>query len=244
MKKKTTHQYKVSVIIPTKNEAKVLGACLTSLANQRTQVPYEILIIDTNSTDETTAIAKKFNVRIIKEPKPGRNLAHHTGAKNAHGDILCFTEADCVLPPTWIHQFIKAYETYPETDAFVGRYKYHQSTWLLTHASKTLMPVFDTMFRILHGHYAFRASNFAIRFASLQKAGGFNLHAKEFDDVELSMRVAKHGVIRYLPKLIIQTGDRRVKGRLPKYLKEAVTNYVRTCILKQTISQEVFADIR
>src|SRR3989344_4104545 len=185
MKKKKTYKPSVSVIIPTKNEGKVLDACLASLANQQTNINYEILSMDTNSTDDTRAIAKKYKARIIAESRPGRNLAHHTGSTNARGDILCFTEADCVLPPTWIDTYVRSFETYSHIDAFVGRYTYHKSTPFLTHTSKILMPFFDTIFRILHGHYAFRASNFAIKSTSLKSAGGFNLLAREFDDVEL-----------------------------------------------------------
>lgn len=234
----------ISVIIPTKNEEKVIGACLLALTKQKTAISFEILIVDTNSKDRTRAIAKQYNTRIIKEPRPGWSFAHQAGADAARGSILCFTEADCIVPPTWIEQYANAFQTHDDTDAFVGRYVYHKSTPFLTHVSTWLMPVADTAFRLIHGHYAFRASNFAIRASALQKVGGFNLRAKEFDDVELSMRVAKCGKIKYLPPLIIRTGDRRVRGRLLRYVKEVGTNYIRTCILKQAVSDKVFADIR
>lgn len=234
----------VSVIIPTKNEEKVLDACLRSLAAQHTDEPFEILIIDTNSTDATRAIATRYTTRVISESRPGRNVAHQTGVKNAKGQLLCFTEADCILPPNWIATFVRAFRNNPRVAAWVGRYQYHQSTPLLTAASLVLMPIFDTLYHLIHGHWAFRASNFAIRKSILLKAGGFNLKAREFDDVELSMRVAKIAKIQYLPSLVIKTGDRRVRGRLLPYLKEAIHNYINTCILKRTVSQKVFADIR
>lgn len=244
MKKKPGKRIDVSVIIPTKNEGKVFRECMASLKKQKTSATYEVLVVDTNSTDDTRAIAKKFGARIIKESRPGRNIAHISGSNAAKGNILCFTEADCILPPDWIEQYVQAFTKDASADAFVGRYVYHKSTPALTRTSRILMPIMDTLFLLLNGHFAFRASNFAIRAEALKKAGNFNPKAKEFDDVELSMRVAKIGTIKYLPKLIITTGDRRVRGRILQYLKEGSTNYIRTCILKQTVSEVVYADIR
>ncbi len=235
---------RVSVIIPTKNEGKVLDACLSSLDQQKTNAPFEIIIVDTKSTDQTISIAKKHNTVVVAESRPGRNIAHQKGFETASGEILCFTEADCILPNTWIDAYVSAFKTFSDADAFVGRYIFHNASSPLTHASRLLQPVFDRLFRIIHGHYAFRASNFAIKKKSLERIGGFNMNAREFDDVELSMRLAKNGCIRYLPRPIISTGDRRVRGRIGSYVREAMTNYFRVCILKQTVSDKVFADIR
>lgn len=235
---------RVSIIIPTKNEEKVLDACLRSLKTQKTTAAYEIIIVDTNSTDATRAIAKKYGSRIINESRAGRNFAQQTGAKYANGEILCFTEADCLLPNNWVSRYSDAFESYPHISAFVGTYVYRNSTYFLTVSSRILMPVLDTLFRLIHGHYAFRASNFAIKKTTFDAVGGINLKAIEYSDVELSMRVAKKWRIKYIPTLTITTHDRRVRGRLFRYIQEASTNYIRTCILKQNVSTKVFADIR
>lgn len=234
----------VSVIIPTKNEEKVLDACLRSLKNQKTVYSFEVIIVDTKSTDRTLAIAKKYGARIIKESKPGRNIAHQTGANAARGDILCFTEADCQVPPAWIQTLVDVFKKAPTNVAAVGRYTFVDSTPFYASLPRIVMPIGDVLFRLMHGSYPIRASNFAIRAEALKKIGGFNLAAREFDDVELGMRVANIGSIGYVPHLAVQTLDRRFRGRLMQYVREAPYNYFQTCILKRPVGKKTFADIR
>jgi len=94
----------VSVIIPARNEEVSLGACLESLVAQ-TGVNFEIIVVDDNSTDRTREIAASFpNVRVIEAaPLPsgwtGKNNAVATGARQARGQWLLFTDADTVHLP-------------------------------------------------------------------------------------------------------------------------------------------------
>jgi len=93
-----------SVIIPARNEEASLGACLGSLTTQ-TGIPFEILVMDDGSTDNTRAIAQSFaSVRVI-DPGPlpegwtGKNNAVTAGAHEAQGDWFLFTDADTVHRP-------------------------------------------------------------------------------------------------------------------------------------------------
>ena len=94
----------VSVIVPARNEEACLGTCLESLAEQ-TGVPVEIIVVDDHSTDRTREIALKFPaVRVIEAgPLPtgwtGKNNAVVTGAREARGQWLLFTDADTVHLP-------------------------------------------------------------------------------------------------------------------------------------------------
>jgi len=85
---------KVSIIVPTRNEADVLEECLKSIFTQSI-TPLETIVVDGGSTDNTLDIARKYNTKIIKEegfssPANARNL----GAENAKGDILLIMDAD------------------------------------------------------------------------------------------------------------------------------------------------------
>jgi glycosyltransferase involved in cell wall biosynthesis len=91
----------VSVIVPARNEEACLRACLESLV-ARTEVNFEIIVVDDGSTDRTREIAQSFpEVRVI-EPGPlpsgwsGKNNALVAGAKEARGEWLLFTDADTV----------------------------------------------------------------------------------------------------------------------------------------------------
>jgi glycosyltransferase involved in cell wall biosynthesis len=91
----------VSVIIPARNEEASLGTCLESLVAQ-TGVDFEIIVVDDHSTDRTREIAGSFpKVRVIEAaPLPsgwtGKNNAVATGARQARGQWLLFTDADTV----------------------------------------------------------------------------------------------------------------------------------------------------
>lgn len=91
----------VSVIIPARNEEASLGACLESLVLQ-TGVDFEIIVVDDHSTDHTHEIATSFpKVKVIEAaPLPigwtGKNNAVATGARQARGRWLLFTDADTV----------------------------------------------------------------------------------------------------------------------------------------------------
>jgi glycosyltransferase involved in cell wall biosynthesis len=94
----------VSVIVPARNEEACLADCLHSLATQ-SGVAFEIIVVDDHSTDRTREIATSFpGVRVIEAgPLPngwtGKNNAVTTGARQASGEWLLFTDADTVHLP-------------------------------------------------------------------------------------------------------------------------------------------------
>lgn len=91
----------VSVIVPARNEEASLRSCLESLVSQ-TGIECEIIVVDDRSTDRTREIAESFpGVRVIQaDPLPsgwtGKNNAVATGAREARGEWLLFTDADTV----------------------------------------------------------------------------------------------------------------------------------------------------
>lgn len=84
---------RISVIIPARDEAAALPACLRGVIEA---VPgCELIVVDDGSTDGTAAIAAEFGARVISHPYPkGNGAAVKTGARAATGDILVFMDAD------------------------------------------------------------------------------------------------------------------------------------------------------
>ena len=101
----------VSVIIPARNEEASLGSCLESLVSQAA-IDFEIIVVDDHSTDRTREIAESFpKVRVIEaDPPPpgwtGKNNAVTTGAREARGEWLLFTDADTVHTPGSLGQAV------------------------------------------------------------------------------------------------------------------------------------------
>jgi rSAM/selenodomain-associated transferase 2 len=87
---------KVSVIIPTLNEASCVGHTLEQITHDR---PDEIIVADGGSTDSTARIAAQW-ARVIETHK-GRAVQQNAAARAASGDILLFLHADCRPEPGW-----------------------------------------------------------------------------------------------------------------------------------------------
>ncbi|MEO5347384.1 MAG: TIGR04283 family arsenosugar biosynthesis glycosyltransferase [Magnetococcus sp. YQC-9] len=88
---------RLSVIIPTLNEANTLPQLLNQLDAQR-KVTLEILIADGGSIDETAAIARARNARLIEIKQRGRGVQMNRAVAEAAGDELLFLHADSGLP--------------------------------------------------------------------------------------------------------------------------------------------------
>jgi glycosyltransferase involved in cell wall biosynthesis len=95
---------KISIIVTTRNEEGNIGTLLMSLINQET--PFEIIIVDSFSTDRTIEIAESFRKRFDElniyryESTPGGGKNY--GAEEATGDSVVFLDADCTASPLWL----------------------------------------------------------------------------------------------------------------------------------------------
>ena len=235
---------KFTVIVPTKNEEQNIQNCLQSLNGQNTKYPYTILVVDAGSKDKTVKIAETFGAKVIIEKRPGKNIARQTGFIKSKGSILCFTEADCIVPPNWLETIGSLFLEDPKSIAVVGPYTFTNSTLYYEFLSATILPLTVYAFRLFHGHHSLRGTNFAIRRETLEMLGGFNTIAMDFDDVELSMRAKTLGKIRFVPKMKVKTLDRRFNGRILRFLTEVGPSYYRTCIRKEIVEKSVYSDIR
>jgi len=88
---------KISVIIPTLNEANTLPQTLAAV---RKADDVEVIVVDGGSQDETVTIAKSFHAQVIAA-SPGRARQMNWGANAATGDMLLFLHADTRLPNQW-----------------------------------------------------------------------------------------------------------------------------------------------
>ncbi|HOW58725.1 MAG TPA: glycosyltransferase family A protein [Candidatus Omnitrophota bacterium] len=97
---------KISVIIVTFNRATMLEDALSSLV-QQVRFPDEVVVVDNGSSDHTREVIKHFEeelpIKYIFENKKGIPVARNTGILNATGDIVVFTDDDCVADKKWLH---------------------------------------------------------------------------------------------------------------------------------------------
>lgn len=103
--KKSTHQPLVSVIIPTRNSAQFLDACLSSIKNQ-TYKNIEIIVVDNNSTDNTKQIANKYTNKVFNKG-PERSAQVNYGVAKAEGEYVYKVDSDFVLDKVVVEECIK-----------------------------------------------------------------------------------------------------------------------------------------
>ncbi len=99
-----------SIIIRTYNEARHLSQLLQKIAEQQIDISYEIIIVDSGSTDETLSIARKLKTQIINIDKNeftfGRSINY--GCDAASGKYLVFISGHCIPKnDTWLEQLVK-----------------------------------------------------------------------------------------------------------------------------------------
>lgn len=110
---------KISIIIPTYNEAKNLPLLLSDLSTLSDES--EILIIDCGSEDKTLDIARIYGAKIFKSYEKNRGLQLSIGANNAGGNWFIFLHADSRLPPDW---FTKTYSVFFNNEDYIYTFRF------------------------------------------------------------------------------------------------------------------------
>lgn len=103
-----------SIIIPAFNEAAYLGDTLASVKDAQNLLAHrlgEIIVVDNNSTDNTSQIAKDFGAIVVFEPINQISRARNAGAKIAKGKYLIFLDADTLLLPRLLKETIELLDT-------------------------------------------------------------------------------------------------------------------------------------
>ena len=93
---------RVSVVVCAYNAERTMDQCLTSLALLN-YPDYEVIVVNDGSRDRTLEIAENFEYcRIISQANRGLSAARNVGAEAATGEIVAYTDSDCVVDPDWL----------------------------------------------------------------------------------------------------------------------------------------------
>jgi glycosyltransferase involved in cell wall biosynthesis len=119
---------RASVIVCTRNRASSISETLEALSRLEGG-DFEILIVDSSSgadKEKTAELAAQFGAKYLSEPRPGLSLARNTGIAAAAGEIIAFTDDDCIPAKDWLAQKIKNYSD-PAVWACTGRVIQHNT---------------------------------------------------------------------------------------------------------------------
>lgn len=113
----------VSVVIAAWNEELNIVRCLDSISKNVTDLTFEVIVINNNSTDRTQAVLDRLGVSSYIQYMQGVGPSRELGQQKAKGKYILSADADCVYPPRWIDLMAKALQK--EGNVFVyGRFSY------------------------------------------------------------------------------------------------------------------------
>lgn len=205
---------RVSIIIPTLNEATCLERTLRQLSILN-PAAWEVLVVDGGSQDETVAIALSCHTQVISSTITGRSVQMNLGAQTATGDILCFLHADTLVPDDMVAVIQK---TLSDTQIVGGGFislmsGSHQTRWgfslhnyLKTYYAPLLFRphLFIKGLRLIFGDQVIFC-----RRTDFLECDGFDAELPIMEEADLCLKLVRLGKIKLVNR-IVESSDRRV----------------------------------
>jgi GT2 family glycosyltransferase len=194
----------VSVIVCSYNGGRTLAACLDSLGKLN-YPQYEVILVDDGSTDNTADIAGQFpQVRYIHQNNHGLSHARNTGAGAAKGEVLAYTDSDCMADVDWLYYLIGTlvsgdYAGVGGPNITPPAQNWIQACVAAAPGGPSHVLLTDTIAEHIPG------CNMAFYRWAFESAGGFDPeYRKAGDDVDFCWRIQQAGwVIAFSPTAIV-----------------------------------------
>ncbi len=168
----------LSILIATKDRRTVLEACLTSLAKLRYDEPWEVIVADNGSPEESAAWLRRYAkttpyaLRVLSLPAPGKSRALNRALALATGDVIVFIDDDCYPVPEYLQQ-IRAVFDDPQVHYMGGRIVlYDPADYPITIAPQEKPREFAPGTFVAAG--SVHGANMAFRKSVLERLGGFD----------------------------------------------------------------------
>lgn len=181
----------VSIVIPVFNGAKTIRKCLDAIQNLNyPKNKYEVIVVDNNSTDSTPDIVREYPVRLEFEREiQGPHAATNTGVRVATGEILAFTDSDCVPEINWLRNLVCPFQD-EKIVGVGGRIEAYNPTTRIERFLNNEIRIFkncvsmDPSFpaAIITGNASYRADDF-------RAVGMFNRNLYTGSEVDLAFRI-------------------------------------------------------
>jgi len=185
------------VVVPTRNRSALLARLLDSLSHLD-YPSWDAIVVDDGSTDDTEKVVARFRAsglpvtyRFQRWSKMGaaRNLA----LREATGEIVAFTDDDCIVDPGWLRAIAAAFAGQPDALGVQGK----------TVTDHGAMTPFTRQVEQLEGGQPYRTCNIAYRTDILRDLGGFDTELIRGEDVVMGMRVLERGPIVFAPDAVV-----------------------------------------
>jgi glycosyltransferase involved in cell wall biosynthesis len=213
---------KVSVVIATHNQAGTLENTLSALFAQQTDTPFEVVVVDDKSCDETRQVCSKYEstgnfIYVRTEENNGPSKSRNIGVSRSSGDVLAFTDSDCVPTAHWISEIIRNIGR-NDVAGMAGPVIYQQRFMDFTISDRVVEQVFEDDLQA-----GFLTANIAYRRHIFERVGGFNESFMAGEDIDLALRVLNlnEGKIVFNPEQIVFHKMDKNSWLNPKIFKNA-----------------------
>ncbi len=225
-------EVRLSIIIPCYNAATTLGEQLAALANQTWERPWEVIVADNGSRDDSRRVAADFlvrmpNLRIVDaSARRGGAFARNEGARHARGTALAFVDADDVVAPGWVAAIGQALDQHPFVASRFDIERLNQHSWL----SRTRRnPQADGLQRVSYPPYLPHAggSGLAIERKLHEQVGGFDETLPRLMDTDYCFRVQLQCQVplTFVPEALVYIRYRdTLRGMLRQTRERAIAN--------------------
>jgi glycosyltransferase involved in cell wall biosynthesis len=225
-------EVRLSIIIPCYNAATTLGEQLAALANQTWEQPWEVIVADNGSHDDSRRVAADFlmrmpHLRIVDAgARRGGAFARNEGARHARGTALAFVDADDVVAPGWVAAIGQALDRHPFVASRFDIERLNQHSWL----SRTRRnPQADGLQRVSYPPYLPHAggSGLAIERKLHEQVGGFDETLPRLMDTDYCFRVQLQCQVplTFVPEALVYVRYRdTLRGMLRQTRERAIAN--------------------
>ena len=204
----------ISVVIPVRDDAIALAACLERLHRQ-TVAPWEVLVVDNGSTDDTAAVATAWGARVVPEPRIGIPAAAATGYDSARGDVIARLDADSRPDERWVERIVASMHADPRLDAVTGAGQFFDLPVVLrAGVSGAYLGAYYVLAHLALGHTALWGSSMAMRREAwlAVRSRVSRDDAEVHDDLDLAFALGPGRRIRFDPSLRVGVSARSLRG--------------------------------
>ena len=181
----------VTIVVPAYNAARTITSCVEAcLAQDYSDV--KVIVVDDGSTDDTTHIARRYPVRYLRQDNAGPASARNRGWRAARGEIVCFTDSDCVPAQDWVSRLIGEYAS-EEISGVGGTYDVANEDNLL--AACVHEEIVQRHLKMPKYVNYLGSFNVSYRRTVLEEVGGFDesYRIASGEDNDLAYKVTKRG---------------------------------------------------
>ncbi len=196
----------ISVIIPIYHDWERLKICIDALSKQTyPKEKFEVIIVNNDPKDSPPELSLPDNFRIISEGKPGSYAARNAGIKVADGEILAFTDSDCIPDEKWLENGVSFLNSIKGGSRVAGRIKL-----FFRNKKLSLTEIYEKAFAFRQSDYVKRSgaavtANMFSKKNVFDKVGLFDDELLSGEDINWGIKAQHKGYkIAYCPEVIVK----------------------------------------